>query len=75
MQLFFLPDLTLNNKTADFNKDESKHIFKVLRKEIGDDINITNGKNIFFKGTISSISKNNCQVSIKEIIKKNPLPN
>ena len=38
MQLFFLPDLTLNNKTADFNKDESKHIFKVLRKEIGDDL-------------------------------------
>lgn len=74
MQLFFLPDLTLNNKTADFNKDESKHIFKVLRKEIGDDINITNGKNILFKGTISSISKNNCQVSINEIIKKNPLP-
>ena len=53
MQLFFLPDLTLNKKTADFDKDESKHIFKVLRKEIGDEINITNGKNILFKGTIS----------------------
>lgn len=74
MQLFYLPDLSKEHKIADFSKDESKHIYKVLRKKKGDDIDITNGKNILFKGIISSISKNNCQVSIKDVVEKNPLP-
>lgn len=73
MQIFFLPNLTKENKIADFSKEESKHLYKVLRKKNGDKINITNGKNILFKGTISSISKNNCQVNILDVIKKNPL--
>ena len=74
MQLFFLPDLTKKSKIADFSKEESKHLYKVLRKKNGDEINITNGKNILLKGTISSISKNNCQVNILKFIEKNPLP-
>jgi len=74
MQLFYLPNLSIEDKIADFNKDESKHLYKVLRKNPGDKINITNGKNVLFKGTISSISKNNCQVSIHETIKQKPLP-
>ena len=74
MQLFYLPNLSIEDKIADFNKDESKHLYKVLRKNPGDKINITNGENILFKGTISSISKNNCQVSIQETIKQKPLP-
>ncbi len=74
MQLFYLPNLSIEDKIADFNKDESKHLYKVLRKSPGDKINITNGENILFKGTISLISKNNCQVSIQETIKQKPLP-
>ena len=74
MQLFYLPNLSIEDKIADFNKDESKHLYKVLRKKPGNEINITNGKNILFKGTISSISKNNCQVSIEETMKQKPLP-
>ena len=56
MQLFYLPDLSKENKTANFNKEESKHIFKVLRKNIGDNINITNGKNILFQGLNHSMN-------------------
>lgn len=74
MQLFYLPDLSKENKTANFSKEESKHIFKVLRKNIGDNINITNGKNILFQGSISSISKNNCEVIIDQVVDKTPLP-
>ena len=55
MQLFYLPDLSKKQKVADFSKEESKHIYKVLRKKIGDDLQITNGKNTLFKGTISTI--------------------
>ena len=74
MQLFFLPELMKKNKIGDFSKEESKHLYKVSRNKTDDKINITNGKNILFKGTISSISKNNCQVNILEVIEKNPLP-
>ena len=48
MQLFYLPDLNKESKSSEFSKEESKHIFKVLRKEVGDVISITNGKNLFF---------------------------
>lgn len=65
MQLFFLPNLNKESTSAEFSKEESKHIFKVLRKEVGDNINITNGKNLFFDAKITSISKNNCEVNIE----------
>ena len=47
MQLFYLPNLDENSKKATFSKEESRHIFKVLRKKIDEIILITNGKNIF----------------------------
>ena len=64
MQLFYLPNLEENSKKATFSKEESRHLFKVLRKKIDDTILISNGKNIFFNGKISAISKNNCEVDI-----------
>jgi 16S rRNA (uracil1498-N3)-methyltransferase len=65
MQLFFLPNLNKESTNAEFSKEESKHIFKVLRKGVGDNINITNGKNLFFDAKITSISKNNCEINIE----------
>ena len=58
MQLFYLSELSKSSKTAQFSNEESKHIYKVLRKKIGDNIVITNGKNLLFEGIISEISKN-----------------
>jgi len=34
MQLFYLPNLDKNSKKATFLKEESRHLFKVLRKKI-----------------------------------------
>ena len=73
MQLFYLPNLNKESKSAEFSKEESKHIFKVLRKDVGDDINITNGKNLFFEAKITSISKNNCEVKILNIKTKDKI--
>lgn len=73
MQLFYLPNLNEKSEKAIFSKEESKHIFKVLRKKIGDEISITNGKHIFFKGIINSISKNNCEVHIQNFEEKDKL--
>ncbi|WP_439152432.1 RNA methyltransferase PUA domain-containing protein, partial [Winogradskyella sp.] len=48
MQLFFNPDISENDKSFNFDKDESRHIVKVLRKKIGDQLHITNGKGWLF---------------------------
>ncbi len=74
MQLFFLPDLIKSSTIAQFSSEESKHIYKVLRKKVGEAILITNGKNFLFEGIISNISKNECLVNIQNIKKTTPLP-
>jgi 16S rRNA (uracil1498-N3)-methyltransferase len=73
MQLFYIPDLDENSKTAIFSSDESRHLFKVLRKKVGDVILITNGNHLMFTGNISAISKNNCEVEISKCEKKEKL--
>ncbi len=49
MQLFYQSTITENSKEVIFDKDESRHIVKVLRKLEGDILNLTNGKGYFFK--------------------------
>lgn len=73
MQLFYLPELEKNSKTAFFSKDESKHIFKALRKKTGDILSITNGKHLMFDGKIKSISKTSCEIQILNCIEKDKL--
>ncbi len=73
MQLFYIPDLNKNSKTAIFSSDESRHLFKALRKKVGDEILITNGNHLMFRGNISAISKNNCEVEISKCEKKEKL--
>ena len=73
MQLFYIPDLNENSKTAIFKSDESRHLFKVLRKKVGDEVLITNGNQLMFKGNILDISKNNCEVEISKCEKKEKL--
>ena len=48
MQLFYNPTITKDSKEIKFDKQESKHIFKVLRKQEGSVLNLTNGKGFFF---------------------------
>jgi 16S rRNA (uracil1498-N3)-methyltransferase len=74
MQLFFLPDLIKSSTIAQFSSEESKHLYKVLRKKVGEAILITNGNNFLFEGIISNISKNECLVNIQNIKKTTPLP-
>ena len=73
MQLFYIPNINENSKTAIFSSDESRHLFKVLRKKVGDEILITNGNHLMFLGNISAISKNNCEVEISKCEKKEKL--
>ncbi|CAI8302423.1 MAG: Ribosomal RNA small subunit methyltransferase E [Flavobacterium sp. SCGC AAA160-P02] len=64
MQLFFNPDIDKHTTKITFNKTESKHIIRVLRKKEGDTISITNGKGLLFKCKIISDDIKKCSVSI-----------
>ncbi len=72
MQLFYNPEITELTKQFSFDKEESKHIVKVLRKTIGDTLYITNGKGWLFTAEIAIPDIKNCLVTItnKELKKK-----
>ena len=53
MQLFYNSDISEQNNTFTFPKDESRHIVKVLRKKVGDTLYITNGKGFLFTAKIT----------------------
>ena len=64
MQLFYNPNITENDSIFSFDKDESRHIVKVLRKKVGDQLHITNGKGWLFKAEMTMAEIKSCSVSI-----------
>ena len=48
MQLFYNPTLNSTNTSFVFDKEESKHIVKVLRKKENDILFVTNGLGFLF---------------------------
>lgn len=64
MQLFYNPDIHEQTAQLTFSKDESKHIVKVLRKSVGDELQLTNGKGWLFKAEILISDIKNCVATI-----------
>ncbi|RZJ34271.1 MAG: 16S rRNA (uracil(1498)-N(3))-methyltransferase [Flavobacterium sp.] len=67
MQLFFHPDADSTDQSFHFDREESKHIVKVLRKSNGDELMVTNGRGQLFTATITSASENKCVVKIVDV--------
>lgn len=70
MQLFFNHTLTKESKLLIFDKIESRHIIKVLRKKESDILQITNGKGLLFQASIFDANEKQCSVSILSVIEK-----
>jgi 16S rRNA (uracil1498-N3)-methyltransferase len=64
MQLFYNPDIDHNTRQITFDKTESRHIVKVLRKKEGDEVFITNGKGLLFISQIDIASDKKCLATI-----------
>jgi 16S rRNA (uracil1498-N3)-methyltransferase len=64
MQLFYNSEIKKSDLTFFFDKEESKHIVKVLRKNEGDKIFITNGLGFLFESEIILASEKKCEVKI-----------
>jgi len=71
MNLFYAPDLQADSTNYIFNKDESRHISKVLRKSVGEEVYLTNGKGLFFTAEILDNHPKKTQVKIIKVEKKN----
>ena len=64
MQLFYNPTITEDTQSFFFDREESKHIIKVLRKKGGDILFVTNGLGFLFETEITLASDNKCTVKI-----------
>lgn len=64
MQLFF-SEITDNR--VNFSLDEKKHLTRVLRKKVGDQLSVIDGKGYLYIVRITSLEKNSSQI---EIIRK-----
>ncbi len=72
MQLFYNPDINAASETFSFDKEESKHIVKVLRKSEGDILHVTNGLGNLFHTEIILASDKKCTVKINQTETQKP---
>jgi 16S rRNA (uracil1498-N3)-methyltransferase len=70
MQLFYNPNINETTEYFSFDKEESKHIIKVLRKKDTDILFVTNGLGFLFKTEITLASDSKCTVQIISFEKK-----
>jgi 16S rRNA (uracil1498-N3)-methyltransferase len=68
MRIFYHNQISENDNYFLLDKNESKHILKVLRKKINDIIHLTNGKGYLFKVKIFEIIDNKCNLKIVDKI-------
>jgi len=64
MQLFYNSEITTETKQITFDKIESKHIVRVLRKKTNDILKITNGKGFLFEVKIILASDKKCLAEV-----------
>lgn len=70
MELFYDPHLTTS--TQKLPEAESHHCMRVLRKKAGEEIAITNGKNLWVKAKLTQINNKTCAFNIFETHTINP---
>ena len=73
MQLFYNPALTTTSEYFTFDREESKHIVKVLRKQEGNTLFVTNGSGYVFKVEIVIGMDTKCKVKILSAELQKPL--
>lgn len=67
MQLFYNAEITSKTTQVTFDKTESRHIVRVLRKNAGDTIYITNGNGQLFTSKIEIANDKKCLVFIVNV--------
>ena len=74
MNLFYQPNISAATFEVTFEKEESRHMIKVLRMTEGDLFKITNGKGYFFDAEVVSANPKKCIAKILSKENQPPLP-
>ena len=74
MQQFYLSTISKNDTEIHFDKNESKHLSRILRKKAGDPITITNGAGFRFSATLSHVDHKTCTAIINQCKEISPDP-
>jgi len=74
MNLFYHPNSSAADKQIVFEKEESRHITKVLRNSEGDVLHITNGNGQLFTATLTLVGPKKSFATITEVNDREPLP-
>lgn len=69
MQLFFIPQI--DRETIDLPAEEARHAVQVLRKRVGDALDIVDGKGGWYRGLITDVSKRSCTVELTQTRQEN----
>lgn len=72
MQLFYNPNLDETSSQFSFDAEESKHMVRVLRKKVNDEVLITNGKGLMLSAKITDSNPKKCAVEITGVKKVHP---
>jgi len=64
MRLFFDSNISQENEFFTVSEEESKHICKVLRMQVGDKIALLNGKGFYFETEIIEAHPKKCRLKI-----------
>ena len=73
MQLFFNPNIDSATSTFFFDKEESGHIIKVMRRNSGDILMVTNGLGQLFTTEIILAAASKCTIKVISIITVPPM--
>ncbi|HET8809539.1 MAG TPA: 16S rRNA (uracil(1498)-N(3))-methyltransferase [Flavobacteriaceae bacterium] len=74
MQLFYHPAIEAKDEKIIFDRDESKHISKVLRKKVGDVLRVTNGKGSLYTSELVEVNNQQCVADIQNREVEKPKP-
>lgn len=74
MQLFIQTHLDTDSKMVAFDKTESRHMTKVLRKKEGDIIHVTNGLGSLFTCQLQQVQDKECLAKVLETRQDKPQP-
>ena len=72
MASFFAPEITAETQVYTLSEEESKHCVRVLRKKVGDEIELLNGKGIQLLCQIIIDNPKKCSVQTSEVIVHEP---
>jgi len=64
MQLFYYEHIAKNTTSLQLDKEDARHMTRVLRKKTGDQVHLTDGHGTLYIATIGLVTSNKCELNL-----------